>query len=314
MLPTPEHAATIHSNNYNHSKKLLSAHEVAAWQMDNEFIKSAYRPASFSARKSFASLFQKHNQTVNACSHLVGASIFGGLPFVFYHNDYVNHPSSQTKDLVVISLYCFGVAVCFTFSAMQVWSKKATLPSLVQISLTSRSFHILADHSRAVSKLWNQLDYIGILILMWAAGIATIFYGFLCNERLQLIYTSTFTSSALFCVFVTLTSHFDSPQFRSWRAVLYATFGLSFVVFVIHGLVLYGWEEQQHRMSLESMIWMTVIPERWAPYTFDILGASHQILHIAVVGAAWIHYLALLESFHDARDDKRPCSLPGDQR
>ena len=133
---------------------------------------------------------------MNACSQLVGASIFGGLPFVFYHNDYVNHPRSQTKDLVVISLYCFGVAVCFTFSAMQVWSKKATLPSLVQISLTSRSFHILADHSRAVSKLWNQLDYVGIFILMWAAGIATIFYGFLCNERLQLIYTSTVCTSS----------------------------------------------------------------------------------------------------------------------
>ena len=43
MLPTPEHATAILGNTYNHSKKLLSAHEVAAWQMDNEFIKSAYR-------------------------------------------------------------------------------------------------------------------------------------------------------------------------------------------------------------------------------------------------------------------------------
>jgi adiponectin receptor len=132
-----------------------------------------------------------HNQTVNACSHLVGASIFGGLPFIFYHNDYVDHPRSQTEDLLVISFYCFGVAVCFTFSAMQVLSKKATALSHAYISLTSRSFHILADHSHAVSKLWNKLDYIGILILMWAAGVATIFYGFLCDEKLRSIYSVT---------------------------------------------------------------------------------------------------------------------------
>ena len=75
-----------------------------------------------------------HNQTINAYSHLVGALLFGGLPFFFYRNDYVNNPRSQTEDLVVISFYCFGVAVCFTFSAMQVWSKKATAPPYIYVT------------------------------------------------------------------------------------------------------------------------------------------------------------------------------------
>lgn len=67
------------------------------------------------------------NQTVNAYSHGIGALIFGALPFSFYHRYYTNNPHAQTEDLVVISTYCFAVAVCFTFSAMQVWSEKATI-------------------------------------------------------------------------------------------------------------------------------------------------------------------------------------------
>jgi len=59
-----------------------------------------------------------HNQTINAYSHLLGALIFAVLPFIFYRNDYVNHPRSRTEDLVAISLYCFGVTVCFALSAM----------------------------------------------------------------------------------------------------------------------------------------------------------------------------------------------------
>jgi adiponectin receptor len=39
-----------------------------------------------------------------------------------------------------------------------------------------------------VSKLCNKLDYLGILILMWGAGIATIFYGFSCDQKLRLTY------------------------------------------------------------------------------------------------------------------------------
>lgn len=43
------------------------------------------------------------------------------------------------------------------------------------------------------------------------------------------------------------------------------------------------------------------IPERWMPYSFDIVGASHQIFHIAVVVAACIHYLGVAQAFRDIR-------------
>lgn len=49
------------------------------------------------------------------------------------------------------------------------------------------------------------------------------------------------------------------------------------------------------------------IPERWAPYKFDIYGASHQIFHIAVIIAAIIHFCGLLEAFAFLRSQVNVC-------
>lgn len=69
----------------------------------------------------------------------------------------------------------------------------------------------------------------------------------------QNLTASQTSLSAIFCVSLILTPRFGSPRFRTWRAVLYTTFGLSSATFVVHGLVLHGWEVQQNRMSLVRM-------------------------------------------------------------
>ncbi|KAI6081445.1 putative hemolysin-III channel protein Izh2 [Hypoxylon rubiginosum] len=278
---------------------LLFFHQIPTWQQDNEYILSGYRPTSGSALRSIASLLYLHNQTINAYSHLIGAVIFVALPFYFYQHDYVYQPNARVDDIFVVSVYCLGVAVCFAFSA---------------------TFHIMWNHSYPLTSLCNKLDYLGILVLMWGAGIPTIYYGFFCNHNLRLLYWTTTSSTALCCAIFTLNPYFGSPQFRRWRACFYAGFGLSSIIFIIHGLMLHGWERQKSHMSLVWMGWMATsnlvgaaiyaarIPERWAPYRFDILGASHQIFHVAVMIAAWIHFCGLLEAFHGIRSRHDSCS------
>lgn len=63
----------------------------------------------------------------------------------------------------------------------------------------------------------------------------------------------------------TLSPKFGSPKFRHWRATIFAGFGLSSILFIIHGLILYGWEVQKDRMSLVWMGWMA---------TANLLGAG----------------------------------------
>jgi hypothetical protein len=49
------------------------------------------------------------------------------------------------------------------------------------------------------------------------------------------------------------------------------------------------------------------VPERWAPYVFDIFGSSHQLMHVAVVVAAWIHSNGLVDAFHHVRAADHSC-------
>ncbi|KAM3449641.1 hypothetical protein MY3296_006725 [Beauveria thailandica] len=278
--------------------RLLFFHELPPWQQDNEHILSGYRPTSGSARMSFTSLLYLNNQTVNTYSHLLGALFFLLLPFYFYHDIFSRQPGAQQEDVLVVSIYCLGVAVCFVFSTI---------------------FHALWNHSHDVSRFCNKLDYLGILVLMWGAGIPTIYYGFICNHGLRIMYWTITTGTAFCCTIFTLTPAFVTPEYRKIRASFYAGFGLGSIIFVVHGLVLYGWELQKSRMSLVWMGWMAIanllgaliyaarIPERWVPYTFDYFGASHQILHVAVMVAAWIHFRGLMEAFHTIRSQNDIC-------
>jgi adiponectin receptor len=65
--------------------------------------------------------------------------------------------------------------------------------------------------------------------------------------------------------------------------MFYAVFGLSSIFFVIHGLILYGWEVQKGRMSL---VWMG----RMA--TANLLGAA---IYAARVIMFLIEYGSLLD-------------------
>ena len=48
--------------------------------------------------------------------------------------------------------------------------------------------HIISNHSQRVAAFGNQLDYLGVVLLMWGSTIPTVYYGFYCDPRLQKLY------------------------------------------------------------------------------------------------------------------------------
>lgn len=50
------------------------------------------------------------------------------------------------------------------------------------------------------------------------------------------------------------------------------------------------------------------VPERWFPNKCDIFGASHQIFHVAVMVAAWIHFRGITAAFLAVRSQGVVCS------
>ena len=88
---------------------------------------------------------------------------------------------------------------------------------------------------------------------MWGAGISMIHYGFLCDARLRTTYWTL-----MFCAAVTLLPKFRTPEYHSWKVAIYTSLGLTGLVFIIHGLVVFGWETQNRRLPLLWVAGMAV--------------------------------------------------------
>jgi len=266
---------------------LLQWNDLPSWQKDNEFIISGYRQASGSFRESLNSLQHIHNEVVNIYSHLLGAVLFAALP-IYVCVKVRNHAIVQVGDIIGFAAFFFGATLCFFLSA---------------------SFHIMSNRSEKVAAHWNQLDYLGIVILIWGSIVPSVYYGFYCDPNLQKLYGTLVSVQAAVCTIATLTPKFRCPTFRVCRTVMYASLGLSAMAFITHGVIIHGWEIQNHRMSLTYLlitamlnllgaaIYTARIPERWCRLRYDIYGSSHQIFHFIVLFAGLIHMFGLLSAF-----------------
>ena len=159
-----------------------------------------------------------------------------------------------------------------------------------------------------MQKFGNQLDYLGIVSLMWGSTIPSIYYGSYCDPQLQSIYWANVSVLATLCVIATLHPKFRHPTIRPYRAAMYAGLGLSAVVFVAHRILLNGWTVQNQRMSLDwmglmalfnltgALIYAARFPEKLRPLRYDIYGSSHQVLHVAVILAGLAHMFGLFRA------------------
>lgn len=148
-------------------KLLLLWDDLPAWRRDNAFIHSGYRQIRGSYLYSLKSLFYLHNESINIWSHLIGAFVaLLSAAYVYYivHPRYV---SATTSDVLVFSCFFCGAFLCLGMSA---------------------TFHTLVDHSQAVAKWGNKLDYTGIVALIVGSYVPTLYYGFFCRPTLMTLY------------------------------------------------------------------------------------------------------------------------------
>ncbi|KAF7895029.1 hypothetical protein EAF00_006843 [Botryotinia globosa] len=166
-----------------------------------------------------------------------------------------------------------------------------------------------------------ELDYLGIVALMWGSTVATIYHGFICDVKLQRIYWSMITLLSLALTLFTLLPPFRTPFFRPYRTLMYAALGLSAVIFIVHSIIIYGISLQYKRLSLGWIVGMAGlnfvgalayslrIPEKYYPGRFDFYGNSHQILHCMVVLAALAHFAGLVQSFDYLHSGVEECPV-----
>lgn len=138
--------------------------EIEHWQRDNPSILSGYRPQSDSYFDSILSLFYLHNETINVYSHLIGAIAFAVAAPIVYRRLKPLYKTASTEDFVVFACFFVGCVGCLFMSG---------------------TYHLISNHSHEISRFGNQLDYLGIVLLIWGSFIPSIYYGF--QERTDLI-------------------------------------------------------------------------------------------------------------------------------
>jgi len=232
---------------------------LPSWQQDNHFILSGYRTQSNSYKKSVQSLGYLHNETVNIYTHLIGSLAFGVGSVILWNALALRYPSASTEDVYVFACFFFGAVGCLGMSA---------------------TYHAISNHSPAVNRVGNKLDYLGIVLLTWGSFIPSVHYGFGPNQEWIKMYWSMvsrcriacsldcmltscqITTIGAGCGIVSTSSAFATPAWRPFRAGMFACMGLSAVIPVIHGLSLYGVERMESLMGLrwavlEGLLYLT---------------------------------------------------------
>jgi len=253
------------------------------WLRDNDFLVKGHRPPMNSYWKCFKSIFRVHTETGNIWTHLLGSIAFTSIAVYF-----VTRPSTdvQWQEKAIFSAFFVGAVLCLTFSWM---------------------FHTVYCHSQTVGRFFNKLDYCGIALLTMGSFVPWLYYSFYCRLTPKLVYLIAIFILGTFCIVVSMWDKFAEPKFRPVRAGVFIALGLSGVIPAMHIVITDGFYEAIYDSALGWLTLMAVlyivgaviyaarIPERIWPGRFDIWCQSHQIFHVFVLIAAFVHYHGISE-------------------
>ncbi|KAF2653202.1 Hly-III related protein [Lophiostoma macrostomum CBS 122681] len=225
---------------------------------------------------------------VNIWSHGLASIAFLAALVWSLQTMHMNAKHVPAADIFAVFIFLTSTIFCFLFSA---------------------SHHLLIDHSEPTSTLTGRFDHVGIVLPMWGTTIASTHFGFYCDPQLQSFYWYVATGFALLCALATFHPMFRTPAGRQVRVLLYVLLGASSFVPIVRGVRSHGYSEYNRRMGLSYFIGLGVfhatgaaiygarVPERFWPKRFDILGSSHQIMHLLVVCGALCYSIGLMKAF-----------------
>ncbi|KAI5306281.1 hypothetical protein KEM56_001585 [Ascosphaera pollenicola] len=273
----------------------LHWNDLPLWQRDNQYILTGYRPMSNSFKGSVRSLSYLHNETVNIYTHLLPSLLLIPSSIIIIGALRTRYESATHADVVAFSCFFIGAAVCLAMSA---------------------TYHTISNHSPRVARIGNAMDYLGIVGLITGSFVPSVYYGFYCHPHLQMLYWVMICSIGIGCATVSVFDRFRSPEWRSFRAGMFVSMGLSAIFPVIHGLLMFGVAQMKLQIGLYwlllqgflyilgAYLYAIRVPEKWYPGRFDLLGSSHQIFHVLVVLAAMSHLAGLFQAFDHRHNGK----------
>ncbi|XP_050538967.1 adiponectin receptor protein isoform X4 [Daktulosphaira vitifoliae] len=253
-------------------------HNLPQWLQDNDFLHTGHRPPLNSFQACFQSIFRIHTETGNIWTHLLGCIAFFVMTLYF-----ATRPEEELsfQDKFVFITYFIGAITCMGLSFV---------------------FHTVHCHSETVGKLFSKLDYCGIAILIMGSFVPWLYYGFYCEPYSWILYLVLVIALGLVSMIVALWDKFSDPSLRPLRAGVFMTFGLIGVIPAMHygavegffsnfTLISLGWLLLMGFLYIAgALLYALRVPERFFPGKCDLLFQSHQIFHVLVILAAFVHY------------------------
>jgi adiponectin receptor len=264
--------------------------DLANWQRDNEYIFSGYRKPSYSIYHSIRDIKNLHNESVNIWSHLLATILFS-----IYLVRFFSQWNSLSTDNLMVLLSFLGIIICFALSTI---------------------YHIFSNHSRRVANWTQRLDHLGVIVVIWTSAISFTYFGFSYGQ-LRRFYMSIVSITALISTNYVFRSKFRQSKNRLIRIFTYLSLGCSAFLPAIHLLirnkelslsqrtVLTSYKQLAVLNLLGGLFYGTRIPERFYKKTFDIYGASHQIMHVLVICGALVYQTSLLTILNYGRGEMR---------
>lgn len=194
----------------------------------------------------------------------------------------------------------------------ETWPLYVFLAGSMFCLLSSSICHLFTCHSHKLNLLLLRIDYSGIAVMIVASFFPPIYYIFQCDPHWQLAYLAGISVMGVASLVILFTPALSTSKFRALRALIFAAMGFSGIVPAIHALVV-NWGEPRRNVTLAyesgmalsyvigTVFYVSRVPERWRPGSFDLAGHSHQIFHLFVILGALAHYAATLV-FLDWRD------------
>jgi len=265
--------------------KVVSFDSLPMWRKDNKYLRHGHRPPMQSFSKCFASIFRLHTETWNIWTHLIGMVMFCLLALYVYF--------SGMSKISLLPLYEQFIIGLFFLSAIA----SLTLSSL---------FHTFNNHSEDVACLFCRMDYSGITVLITGSTIPCYYYSFYCATFSRYLHISVLIVLCAFCLSFCMLKRFAKPKFRLIRSAMFIAFGFYSFIPGFQVLSQVGFTYANTAYSLTGLLQMASvyvsgagfyvsrIPERFFPGKFNIWASSHQLFHICVLIAAYIHYGVIL--------------------